>query len=88
LLYPQPKQHCLSCGHCKRVIKPDIPVVAGALKLFEDSPREPAAEIRCDLLYWGFLPDEREKRYRSPWVAAKSYKLHVIASRCPDYDGE
>lgn len=86
MLYPQPAgSHCLNCMNCVRHIKLEVPTAAGAVKLYEDSPREHSAEIRCKLLYWGELPDGREKTYRSPWVAAKSDVLRRIAMRCPDY---
>lgn len=71
-----------------RIIKPDPGTPAGAVKLFEDSPREKTAEIWCRLGYWNQLPDGRLKTYRSPWVAAKSRRLAVVASRCPDYRDE
>lgn len=72
--------------NCVRVIKPRPGTPLGAVSLWEDSPKEEPAEIRCALGYWGELADGREKRYRSPWVAVKSERLRVIASRCIDYE--
>ena len=85
MLYPTPKNHCLNCFHCKRIIQqPNVPV--GSIVLTEDNARQESAPIRCEFRYWGELPDGREKIYRSPWVAAKSKKLAEIAQRCPEYD--
>ena len=88
MLYPQPKgPHCLNCVQCKRIIRPPEGTPIGAIRLHEDSPRERyQATLRCALEYWGNLPDGTEKRYASPWVAVKSDKLRVVASRCPDYE--
>jgi len=88
LLYPTPEKHCLGCFHCKRVISGKGKEV-GNIALTEVSPTDiPIAPIRCDLGYWGELPDGSEKRYRSPWIAVKSTVLMELASRCPDFDDQ